>query len=164
MCRISPEVSEDQKHGSGLPASRASLNPHRQQGNPSPLAGEPGRWEIWDIQTAWCRVTCSSPTPSILARQRYLWIPVFSYLVLLWRTWQPTPVFFPGKSHGQRNLVGYSPWGRKESGMIERLHFHFSLSSIGEGNGKPLQYSCLENPRDRGAWWAAVYEVTQGRT
>src|SRR5574340_1081686 len=47
--------------------------------------------------------------------------------------------------------------------MIERLHFHFSLSCIGEGNGNPLQCSCLENPRDGGAWWAAVYGVTQSR-
>ena len=46
----------------------------------------------------------------------------------------------------------------------ERLHFHFSLSCIGEGNGNPLQYSCLENPRDGGAWWAAVYGVAQSRT
>ena len=45
--------------------------------------------------------------------------------------------------------------------MTERLHFHFSLSCIGEGNGNPLQCSCLENPRDGGAWWAAVYGVTQ---
>ena len=45
-----------------------------------------------------------------------------------------------------------------------QLHFHFSLSCIGEGNGNPLQCSCLENPRDRGAWWAAVYGVTQSRT
>ena len=48
--------------------------------------------------------------------------------------------------------------------MTERLHFHFSLSCIGEGNGNPLQYSCLENPRDGGAWWAAVYGVAQSRT
>ena len=48
--------------------------------------------------------------------------------------------------------------------MTERLHFHFSLSCIGEGNGNPLQCSCLENPRDRGAWWAAVYGVAQSRT
>ena len=48
------------------------------------------------------------------------------------------------KSHGQRSLVGYSPWGRKESDTTERLHFHFSLSCTGEGNGNPLQYSCLE--------------------
>ena len=45
--------------------------------------------------------------------------------------------------------------------MTERLHFPFSLSYIGEGNGNPLQCSCLENPRDSGAWWAAVYGVTQ---
>ena len=64
-----------------------------------------------------------------------------------------TPVLLPGKSHGQRSLVGYSPWGCKESDMTEQLHFHFSLSCIGEGNGNPLQGSCLENPRDRGAWW-----------
>ena len=48
--------------------------------------------------------------------------------------------------------------------MTERLHFHFSLSSIGEGNGNPLQCSCLENPRDGGAWWAAVYGVAQSQT
>ena len=46
----------------------------------------------------------------------------------------------------------------------EQLHFHFSLSCIGEGNGTPLQCSCLENPRDGGAWWAAVYGVAQSRT
>ena len=48
--------------------------------------------------------------------------------------------------------------------MTERLHFHFSLSCIGKGNGNPLQCSCLANPRDRGAWWEAVYGVTQSRT
>ena len=80
------------------------------------------------------------------------------------RQWHPTPVLLPGKSHGQRNLVGCSPWGRQESGTTERLHFHFSLSCLGEGNGNPLQYSCLENPRDGGACWAAVYGVAQSRT
>ena len=70
----------------------------------------------------------------------------------------------PGKSHGRRSLVGCSPWGPEESDMTERLHFHFSLSFIGEGNGNPLQCSCLENPRDRGAWWAAIYGVSQSRT
>ena len=48
--------------------------------------------------------------------------------------------------------------------MTEQLHFHFSLSCIGEGNGNPLQCSCLENPKDGGAWWAAVYGVAQSRT
>ena len=69
-----------------------------------------------------------------------------------------------GKSHGWRNLVGCSPWGCYESDTTERLHFHFSLSHIGEGNGNPLQCSCLENPRDGGAWWAAIYGVAQSRT
>ena len=83
---------------------------------------------------------------------------------LLRRKWQPTPVFLPGKSHGWRSLVGCSPWGRTQLDTTERLHFHFSLSCIGEGNGNPLQCSCLENPRDSGAWWAAVYGVAQSRT
>ena len=68
------------------------------------------------------------------------------------RQWQPTPVLLPGKSHGRRNLVGCSPWGRTESDTTEQL----SSSSS--------QYSCLENPRDRGAWWAAVYGAAQSRT
>ena len=80
------------------------------------------------------------------------------------RQWHPTPVLLPGKSHGWRSLVGCSPWGREESDTTERLHFHFSLSCIGEGNGNPLQCSCLENPRDGGAQWAAVYGVAQSRT
>ena len=80
------------------------------------------------------------------------------------RTWPPTLVFLPGQSHRQRSLVGCSQWDHKESDTIERLHFPFSLSCIGEGNGNPLQCSCLENPRDRGAWWAAVYGVAQSRT
>ena len=76
----------------------------------------------------------------------------------------PTPVLLPGKSHGQRSLVGCSPWGRWESDTTEWLHFHFSLTCMGEGNGCPLQCSCLENPRDGGAWWAAVYGIAQSRT
>ena len=80
------------------------------------------------------------------------------------RQWQPTPVLSPGKSHGRRSLVGCSPWGCTESDTTQRLHFHFSLSCTGEGNGNPLQRSCLENPRDGRAWWAAVYGVTQSRT
>ena len=60
--------------------------------------------------------------------------------------------------------MGCSPWGREELDTTERRHFHFSPSCIGEGNGNPLQCSCLENPRDWGAWWAAVYGVAQSRT
>ena len=64
------------------------------------------------------------------------------------RQWHPTPVLLPGKSHGRRSLVGCSPGGHEELDTTERLHVHFSLSCIGEGNGNPLQCSCLENPRD----------------
>ena len=80
------------------------------------------------------------------------------------RQWHPTPVLLPGKSHGRRSLEGCSPWGRWGSDTTEWLPFHFSLSCTGEGNGNPLQCSCLENPRDRGAWWALVYGVSQSRT
>ena len=80
------------------------------------------------------------------------------------RQWHPSPVLLPGESHGRRSLVGCSSWGCEESGTTEQLHFHFSLSPIGEGNGNPLQCSCLENPRDGGAWWAAVYAVAQSQT
>ena len=111
--------------------------------------------------------------------------PIFLYISLWWealsrrqnnfvlmilvrykekRQWHPTPVHLPGKSYGRRSLVGWSPWGLEESDTTEWLHFQFSLSCIGEGNGNPLQCSCLENPRDGGAWWAAVSGVAQSRT
>ena len=64
------------------------------------------------------------------------------------RQWQPTPVLLPGKSHGWSSLVGYSLWGPEELDTTEWLHFHFSLSCTGGGNGNPLQCSSLENPRD----------------
>ena len=59
---------------------------------------------------------------------------------------------------------GLQSMGLQKSGMTERLHFHFSLSCIGEGNGNPRQCSSLENPRDGGDWWAAIYGVAQSRT
>ena len=80
------------------------------------------------------------------------------------RQWHPTPVLLSGKSQRRRSLVGCSPCGLKESDTNERLHFHFSLSCIGKGNGNPLQCSCLENPRDGGACCAAVCGVTQSQT
>ena len=80
------------------------------------------------------------------------------------RQWHPTPVLLPGKSHRQRSLVRCSPWGCEESDTTEQLHFNFSLSCIGEGNGNPLQCSCLENPTGRRAWWAAIYGVAQSWT
>ena len=83
------------------------------------------------------------------------------------------PALLPGKSHGRRSLIGYSPWGRKKSDTTERLHSppvvsdFTSLTSYiitGEGNGNPLQYSCLENPMDRGAWHAVVRGVAESQT
>ena len=73
-------------------------------------------------------------------------------------------MFLSGESQGRGSLVGFRLWSRIESDMTEQLHFHYSLSCIGEGNGNPLQCSCLENPRDGTAWWAAVYGVAQSRT
>ena len=119
----------------------------------------------------WCPLSCSLLTTE-LAQCDNLVIALFSSVIFLqidrlihWRRrWHPTPVLLPGKSHEQRSLVGCNPWGREESDTTERLHFHFSFSCIGEGNGNPLQWSCLENPRDRGAWWAAAYGVAQSWT
>ena len=111
---------------------------------------------------------------------------------ILWRRkWQPTPVLLPGKFHRRRSLIGYSPWDRKESDRTEQLHsldrdrrgfpsesdnkesacnagdpssIPRSGRSLGEGNGKPLQYSCLENPKNREAWWATVHGITKSWT
>ena len=89
------------------------------------------------------------PVPSIMPRRRQ---------------WHPTPVLLPGKSYGQSSLVGCSPWGREELDSTKQLPFHFSLSCLGEGNGNPLQYSCLEIPRDRVAqslWGRTESDTTE---
>ena len=98
-------------------------------------------------------------------RVRHDWATSLSLFTFMhWRRkWQPTPVFLPGDSQGWGSLVGCRLRGRTELDTTEWLHFHFSLSFIGEGNGNPLQCSCLENPRDGGAWWAAVYGVAQNQ-
>ena len=76
------------------------------------------------------------------------------------RQWQPTPVLLPGKSHGRRSLVGCSPWGHEELDMTERLHFHFSLSCIGEGNGNTLVFL----PGESQGWGSLVGCRLWGRT
>ena len=118
-----------------------------------PQREEPGRLQSMGLQKSWIQLsnwtTTESHKGNILA--------VFTCL-------HPTPVLLPGKSRGRRSLLGCSPWGHWGSDTTERLHFHFSLSCIGEGNGNPLQCSCLENPRDGGTWWAAVYRVAQSQT
>ena len=92
------------------------------------------------------------------------------------REWQPIPVFLPRESHGQRSLACCSPWGHKESDATEQLNWTDwtadgvirkrgeLANSNREVNGTSLQYSCLESPVDRGAWWAAVHGVTKSRT
>ena len=82
------------------------------------------------------------------------------------RQWHPTPVLLPGKSYGRRAWWAVVHRATKSRTQLSdfTFTFHFSLSCIGEGNGNPLQCSCLENPRDGGAWWAAVYGVAQSQT
>ena len=91
------------------------------------------------------KAMCQSFWDSVTAMLTEKFIAFLDYIQR--RQWHPTPVLLPGKSHGQRSLVGCSPWGHEESDTTERLPFHFSLSCIREGNGNPLQCSCLENPR-----------------
>ena len=76
----------------------------------------------------------------------------------------PHSITFAQKIPWTEEPDGLQSMGSLESDTTERLHFHFSLSCTGEGNGNPLQCYCLENPRDGGAWWAAVYGVAQSRT
>ena len=128
------------------------------------LAGEVGGGEL---PTTLSVLVSSLLQDSTLVQAKGLKLSVKRTLLadMDWRRqWHPTPVLFPGKSHGWRSLVGCNPWGREESDTTEWLHFHFSLSRIGEGNGNPFQCSCLGNPRDGGAWWAAVYGVAQSQT
>ena len=122
-------------------------------------------WQI-DIDSLICARHCFSLWENNSQQYRWIFLPSWNLHHSRGgqrRQWHPTPVLLPGKSHGRRGLVGYSPWGCEELDMTEWLHFHFSLPCIGEGNGNPLQCSCLENPRDGGAWWAAAYGVAKSR-
>ena len=126
---------------------------------------------ILRIRDVWGNSVLDKPLPQQLENSSFLMnCPISMFLLCLLskcrrrRRWQSTLVLLPGKSHGRRSLVGCSPWGREELDTTEQLHFHFSLSSIGEGNGNPFQCSCLENPRDGGAWWAAISGVAQSQT
>ena len=126
----------------------------------SPASLQNGQTGLRKEECAWLFLTFSGHLANLNSIFLIIFI-VTSCVIFQRRPWQPTTVLLPGKSHGQRSLVGCSPWGRKAT---ERLHFHFSLSCTGEGNGNPLQCSCLENPRDGGACWVAIYGVAQSRT
>ena len=80
-----------------------------------------------------------------------------------WKQWGLNQYLAPLQFLETRH-IHFEPCSKRESDTTERLHFHSSLSCIGDGNGNPLQCPCLENPRDGGAWWAAVYGVTQSWT
>ena len=117
---------------------------------------EPRPFQIWSPRD--CATRGKFPVVDWTRSQRYHILILSSYDLkgfmgeIRRRQWHPTPVLLPGKSHGRRSLVGCSPRGREESDTTGQLHFHFSLSCIGEGNGNPFQCSCLENIRDGGAW------------
>ena len=86
----------------------------------------------------------------------------FSWIAHEWRRkWQPTPEFLPGESCGRRSLGAAVHRVAQSRTRLKWLSMH---ACIGEGNGDPLQNSCLQNPGDRGAWWAAVYGISQSRT
>jgi len=124
--------------------------------------GKPGKVSaLGDLQI---RPECSYPAPHPAPAAKYQCFHKLSGDMITIETALFSLPPLPGKSHGRRSLEGCGSWGRWGSGTTERLHFHFSLSCTGEGNGNPLQCSCLENPRDGGAWWAAVYGVAQSWT
>ena len=129
---------------------------------------------VWLWATPWTAAYQAPPSMGF-SRQEYwsgvpsLYLPLklllaITRMIKQRRGWHPTPGLLPGKSHGRRSLEGYSPWCLWGSDTTERLPFHFSLSCIGEGNGNPLLCSCLENPRDGAASWAAIYVVAQSQT
>ena len=126
-----------------------------------------GRAYIYMGYMHWIRPACPY-TPTLHASlhcpsPQMLWGPLSLWLSIGFDKWE-----VPGEGTGtslQYSFAWKIPWtGVTESDTTEQLHFHFSLSCIGEGNGNPLQGSCLENPRDGGAWWAAIYGVAQSRT
>jgi len=92
-----------------------------------------------------CREECVSSRGEVRKRElkAYTLVTFWPLLSNSAHLWHPTPILLPGKSHGRRSLVGCSPWGREESYTTERLHFHFSLSCIGERNGNPLHLFLL---------------------
>ena len=135
-----PESTQTHVHRVG-----DTIQPSHPLSSPSPPAFNPSQHQGL-FKCAWTNLKSS---PSFLVCRNIVFYETGPWCLKVW---------------GWRSLEGCSPWGRWVSDTTERLPFHFSLSCIGEGNGNPLQCSCLENPRDGGAWWATVYGVTQSQT
>ena len=113
----------------------------------NPLDGRAWWAAVHGVAKSWTRLSDLAAAAAVTLALIFV-----SFTFLHWRRkWQPTPVFVPGESQGRGSLVGCCLWGREEMDTTEQLHFHFSLSCIGEGYGNLRQCSCLENPRDGGA-------------
>ena len=138
--------------GMGKPGGLPSMGSHKVGQDWSDLAAAAAAWHFQAL-------SCGEVFFQVLTNLLMIWM-----IMLSEKAMAPHSSTLAWKSPWMESLVGCSPWGRWGSNMTERLPFHFSLSCIGEGNGNPLQCSCLENPRDGEAWWAAVYGVTQSRT
>ena len=125
----------------------------------------PGKTVSLCLCPAWF---CCTPRPNLPVTPGISWLPTFAFqspMMKRWRRqWHPTPVLLPGKIPWTEEPGRLQSMGSQRVGHDWATSFHFSLSCIGEGNGNPLQCSCLENPRDGGAWWAAVYGVAQSQT
>ena len=127
------------------------------------VSGLNGGFFLGTIRTQQCPgplttlLPCVKPHGSWCRRHKRHWFDPWVRKIPWRRKWQPTPLFLPGEFHGQRSLVGYSPWGHMGS-------IPGSGRSAGEGNGKPAQYSSLGNPMDRGAWQTTVHGVTKSQT
>ena len=150
------------------------------------------KYDLKSIFLSMCIVSEKSDLKTTESWKNSVFFLLFSHLFCLWfssvlmaqvsecllggRTLLPFPLCFwplcwnfprvkistqPGEAWVAPDATSVTRWVQLIS---SRDHFHFPLSCIGEGNGNPLQHSCLENPRDRGAWWAAVYGVAQSRT
>ena len=175
--------------GTAEPGGLLSVGSHRVGHNWSDFAAAAAAW-IWDehqLSLPWrfhtktrlsnfsWKIRCSNWSSSTAHFSQRNWFPVCLVHRLTPHFWglivsELEKAMAPHSS----TLAWKIPWmeepgrlqsmGSLESDTTERLHFDFSLSCIGEGNGNPLQCSCLENPRDGGAWWAAVYGVTQSQT
>ena len=119
--------------------------------------------EKWNI---YCGVSTLLSLVILLALKVYFkWHPSFHFInICLEKAMAPHSSTLAWKIPWMEEPGGLQSMGSLESDRTERLHFHFLLSCIGEGNGNPPQCSSLENPRDEGAWWAAVYGVTQSWT